>query len=75
MEKARLEFPRLYFLSDSDLLALLAWSRNPKELLPFVRKCFPGIRTLRFALPLDSSMKLASALDTALNGEPFNSST
>lgn len=67
-DKARVVFPRLYFLSDNDLLGLLAWSRDPKDLLPFVRKCFPGIKKLQFALPRDSSLRLASTLDTALNG-------
>lgn len=68
IDKARVIFPRLYFLSDNDLLGLLAWSRNPKDLLPFVRKCFPGIKNLQFALPRDSNLRLASSLDTALNG-------
>ena len=69
MERARLDFPRLYFMSDSDLLRLLAWTRNPKELVPFARKCFPGFTSLKFALPADTAMKLGSALDAALNGE------
>ena len=68
IEKARVVFPRLFFLSDNDLLSLLAWSRNPKDLLPFVRKCFPGIKNLQFALPKDGNLKMASSLDTALNG-------
>lgn len=69
IEKARVAFPRLFFLSDNDLLSLLAWSRNPKDLLPFVRKCFPGIKNLQFALPRDGNLRLASSLDTALNGK------
>ena len=69
IDKARVVFPRLYFLSDNDLLSLLAWSRNPKDLLPFVRKCFPGIKNLQFTLPRDSNLRLASSLDTALNGK------
>ena len=69
IEKVRAAFPRLFFLSDNDLLSLLAWSRNPKDLLPFVRKCFPGIKNLQFALPRDGNLKLASSLDTALNGK------
>ena len=72
IEKARVAFPRLFFLSDNDLLSLLAWSRNPKDLLPFVRKCFPGIKNLQFALPRDGNLKLASSLDTALNGKHVN---
>lgn len=69
IQKARVAFPRLFFLSDNDLLSLLAWSRNPKDLLPFVRKCFPGIKNLQFALPRDGNLRLATSLDTALNGK------
>ena len=68
IEDARVAFPRLFFLSDNDLLSLLAWSRNPKDLLSFVRKCFPGVKNLQFALPKDGNLKLTSSLDTALNG-------
>ena len=69
IENVRISFPRLFFLSDNDLLSLLAWSRNPKDLLPFVRKCFPGVKNLLFSLPKDGNLKMASSLDTALNGK------
>ena len=69
MELARIQFPRLYFLSDNTLLDVLAWSRNPKDLLPFVKMCFPGIKSLHFKLPHDVSVKLTSALDAALNSQ------
>ena len=69
IENVRISFPRLFFLSDNDLLSLLAWSRNPKDLLPFVRKCFPGIKNLLFSLPKDGNLKMTSSLDTALNGK------
>lgn len=69
IEKVRVAFPRLFFFSDNDLLSLLAWSRNPNDLLPFVRKCFPGIKNLQFALPSDGNLRLATSLDTALNGK------
>ena len=72
MEQARWAFPRLFFLSDSDLLGLLAWSRNPKDLLLYVKKCYPGIVGLKFTLPQDSSLKLNATLDAALNGEIFD---
>lgn len=67
-ELARADFPRLYLVGDKMLLDLLAWSRNPKDLLPFVKMCFPGIKSLEFKLPEDISVKLTSALDAALNG-------
>jgi hypothetical protein len=65
-----MEFPRLYFLSDEDLVELLGISRNPKALLPFAKMCFPGIETLNFTLP-DGISSMNTALDFALNGEYF----
>lgn len=67
LENSRMEFPRLYFLSDEDLVELLGISRNPKALLPFAKMCFPGIETLNFALP-DGISSMNTALDFALNG-------
>ncbi|XP_062587861.1 dynein heavy chain domain-containing protein 1-like, partial [Saccostrea cucullata] len=68
LENCRMEFPRLYFLSDEDLVVLLGISRNPKALLPFAKMCFPGIETLNFALP-DGISSMNSALDFALNAD------
>ncbi|EDO49394.1 predicted protein, partial [Nematostella vectensis] len=48
IHQTRLAFPRLFFMSDDALLSMLAWSRNPKDLVPFVRKSFPAIRSLKF---------------------------
>eukprot|EP00061_Rhincodon_typus_P016906 g45363.t1 len=48
LESARQEFPRLYFLSDDDLLHLLTLSSDPRKLLPFVTKCFRGIQDLEY---------------------------
>ncbi|XP_048580282.1 dynein heavy chain domain-containing protein 1 isoform X3 [Nematostella vectensis] len=67
IHQTRLAFPRLFFMSDDALLSMLAWSRNPKDLVPFVRKSFPAIRSLKFELPQDASVQLTSALDAALN--------
>lgn len=67
LENSRMEFPRLYFLSDEDLVELLGISRNPKALLPFAKMCFPGIETLNFTLP-DGISSMNTALDFALNG-------
>ncbi|XP_056008158.1 dynein heavy chain domain-containing protein 1-like [Ostrea edulis] len=68
LENSRMEFPRLYFLSDEDLVELLGISRNPKALLPFAKMCFPGIETLNFTLP-DGISSMNTALDFALNAD------
>ena len=70
--KVRDQFPRLYFLSDQELVAMLGISRNAPALLPYVKKCFMGIEDLTFSLPNEEAH--ASSLDYALNGEqePFS---
>lgn len=67
MEATRMEFPRLYFLSNQELVDLLGISRNPKYMQPTAKKCFPGIESLTFALPPGTS-SISAELDFALNG-------
>ena len=66
LERHRSQFPRLYFLSNADLVEMVGISRNPQALVPFARKCFPGITSLTFTLPPGMG-GLNSALDFALN--------
>ncbi|KAL8594105.1 hypothetical protein ACOMHN_000817 [Nucella lapillus] len=68
LERHRSQFPRLYFLSNADLVDMVGISRNPQALVPFARKCFPGISSLTFTLPPGLG-GLNSALDFALNGD------
>jgi hypothetical protein len=68
IDNARMGFPRLYFLSDQELVDLLGISRSPQSLVPYVQKCFPGIKNLSFALP-ETMQGMHTALDYALNGK------
>ena len=68
LERARAQFPRLYFLSDQELVELLSISRNPRGLEPTARKCFQGVFKLVYDLPVGTS-SMNSALDYALNGK------
>ena len=68
MQKIREVFPRLYFLSDSEVLDTIVISSDPRKLVPVVRKCFLGIKSVAFALPSEQSTKLGTVLDMALNG-------
>lgn len=67
MEKIRGAFPRLYFLSDDEVLDVLLTSDDPRKLLPIVRKCFPGVQSIKFSLPGEGA-KPNTALDAALKG-------
>ncbi|XP_051967401.1 dynein heavy chain domain-containing protein 1 [Xyrauchen texanus] len=47
LESPRSQFPRLYFLSDEEVMKLLSLQLpGPSSLLPLVQKCFRGVRWL-----------------------------
>ncbi|KAG2467637.1 DYH6 protein, partial [Polypterus senegalus] len=46
LEMKRTVFPRFYFLSNDDLFNVLAQSKNPNAIQPYLPKCFENINSL-----------------------------
>mgnify|MGYP001811017595 CR=1 FL=1 len=52
---------RFYFLSNEELLDILAQAKNPATVQPHVNKCFEGVRALDFSSAAPQQLPAAAA--------------
>ncbi|KAK2947114.1 putative Dynein axonemal heavy chain 6 [Blattamonas nauphoetae] len=57
LETKRVKFPRFYFLSNDELLQILAQTTDARAVQPFMNKCFDAINSLQFCSEKDMKEK------------------
>lgn len=67
LETKRIRFPRLYFLSDDEMLHMLSRTRAPADLQPSLPKVFAGVTDLRLVHAGGDIVQLVAVLGP--NGE------
>ncbi|XP_075255484.1 dynein axonemal heavy chain 6-like isoform X3 [Convolutriloba macropyga] len=71
LETKRLVFPRFYFLSNDELLDILAQSKDPSAVQPHLVKCFSNVKALDMTSSINKQTFTVSQMISA-EGEVLN---
>lgn len=69
LEQKRIGFPRLYFISNDELLDLISKSKDPNSVIPYLPKLFNGIYSME--VTFENHVPFASAV-FSVSGERLN---
>ncbi|XP_060831781.1 dynein axonemal heavy chain 1-like [Bombus pascuorum] len=71
LEMKRRIFPRFYFLSDEELLEILAQAKNVQAVQPHLRKCFENIQEVKFEEDLQITRMYSAEREEVLLDPPM----
>lgn len=71
MESKRVVFPRFYFLSNDELLEILAQTKNSHAVQPHLGKCFDAIKRLEFGSKGTSLTDIVAMISPEGENIPF----
>ena len=71
LQSKRLHFARFFFLSNEELLEILAHARKLEAVQPHLRKCFENVNRLQFSVPDRNSVELLGMVSGEGEEMPF----
>jgi dynein heavy chain len=71
LETKRAGFPRFYFLSNDELLAILSQTRDPQAVQPHLQKCFDAIKSLAMAEDAEHVFQISGMVSSEGEKVPY----
>ena len=72
LESKRRDFPRFFFLSDEELLEILADTKDPMKVQKHINKCFEGVALLDFTSASEVGAIISSEKEKVTMNKPID---